>query len=40
MVVLQQTPHVCDKSFLVEYVQVEMLLMTSMNLHESELEAK
>jgi len=41
MVVLQQTPYVCDKSFLVEYVEVGMLLMTNINLHESEeLQAK
>jgi len=40
MVVLQQTPQVCDKSFLVEYVKVGMLLMTNINLHESKLQAK
>ena len=40
MVVLQQTPQVCDKSLLVEYVKVGMLLMTNINLHESKLQAK
>ena len=40
MVVLQQTQDVCDKSILVEYLQVGMMLMTNINLHESELQTK